>query len=306
MHFLLLIIFYPILKVKKFNEGGFYVKVAFWSNANGPSGVSANLAAISVASAISYPYTITVMENHICSNNLGQSYYSNHNLKYIRERGVYYEGGGIEGLLRKVHRGDFLKEEVSDYRETIINNHLYYIPQSKVIHNNTFSYELYINAQSFFNLLEKTTDIIFIDTAKDNISTKTILEESDLIVVNLIDDPVIHEDFFTHNSFLRDKSIFLVGMTADISGQHRTKLSDKYQIPFERIVEIPYNEFFNRAFHTGRVVEYISTNYQCDKSDDNFPFIQSIRKATKMIIRRTFYLREEKQRKKLEKVCLEK
>ncbi len=270
------------------------MKIAFWSNANGPSGVSANLAAISLASAISFPYTITVMENHICSNDLGQSFFDKGNLKYVREKGSYYEGGGIEGLLRKVNRGDCLMEDLDDYRKTVIDNHLYYIPQSKVIHNNTFSYELYINAPTFFKILEASSDIIFIDAAKDNISTNTILEESDLIVINLIHNPLIHEKFFIYNSHLRDKSIFLVGKAPNTKGLLSGEISDRYKIPYECILEIPYNEMFNKAMDSGRVVEFILSNYESSKGEYNYSFIQSIRKATEMIIRKSFYLREER------------
>ena len=142
------------------------MKISFWSNGKGPSCVSANLAAISIICAIAYPYTITIMENHISSNNLGQAFFSDKILKLVKERGFYYEGCGIEGLLRKIYRGEFVKKDIDYYRKDIIRNHLYYLPQGKIIHNNTFSHELYINSLSFFYILEESTDILFIDTAK--------------------------------------------------------------------------------------------------------------------------------------------
>ena len=52
------------------------MKIAFWSNARGHSGVTSNLACISVLSALSCPNERTIVfENHKNIVNLGSTYY---------------------------------------------------------------------------------------------------------------------------------------------------------------------------------------------------------------------------------------
>jgi len=52
------------------------MKIAFWSNVRGHSGVTSNLACISVLSALSCPNERTIVfENHKNIVNLGSTYY---------------------------------------------------------------------------------------------------------------------------------------------------------------------------------------------------------------------------------------
>jgi len=263
------------------------VKIAFWSNANEKSGVTANLAAISVASVIRFPYNILAFENHLCNNNLGCAYLGTSKVEMLREVGTnYYEGGGIEGLLRGVYRGEYNFDRMRLYMKEIINKHLYYIPQSKVIPRELFDYEFNNSIQPLLSFLEEYTDISFIDTAsRYNLSSKTILEEADLIVVNLSQSPVIIEDFLLNYSSLIPKAVFLIGKYNNHSIFNSKKLSQIYEIPIERITAIPYNEMFCNAFLNGSIVEFIYSNYTSERNNPNYSYIQALKKATYMIIK---------------------
>ena len=78
------------------------MKIAFWSNAYEKTGAFLNFAAVSIAGVMWYPYTITVFENYLSKCNLGKLF-GGHNLPDGRGgTGSYYEGRGIEGLLRRI------------------------------------------------------------------------------------------------------------------------------------------------------------------------------------------------------------
>ena len=84
------------------------MKIAFWSNANDKCSVTANMAAISVASVIRYPYSIMTMENKLSNYNLGNAFFGKSHVSILNEVGTnYYDGDGMEGLMRKIYRGDF-------------------------------------------------------------------------------------------------------------------------------------------------------------------------------------------------------
>jgi hypothetical protein len=209
------------------------VKIAFWSNAYEQSAALSDLAAISVTAVMRYPYTVAVMENHLGRYNLGCAYLGNGRASLFKEVGTnYYEGGGIEGLLRRIYRGDKRPCILKPYLKEVISRHLYYIPQSGVIHNELFDYEFYYNSDTLFNLMEENFDISFIDTTPQyNLSSRTILEEADLIVVNLGQNRIYLEDFFTNYSSLIPKAIFIIGNYSTQSILSCRKLSRLYEIP---------------------------------------------------------------------------
>jgi hypothetical protein len=264
------------------------VKIAFWSNVNERCGVTANMAAISVASVMRFPYTILALENRLCRINLGRAFLGTSSVEMLREGGTnYYDGGGIEGLLRRIYRGDYRSNILPFYRKEIIPEHLYYIPQSRVIHGEIFDYELNHDINTLFQLIEECSDICVIDTAcRSNLSSKTILEEADLIVVNLCQNSMYLEDFFLNYSSLITKAVFLIGNYNLHSNISCRKISMIYDIPMENITVIPYNELFRNAFLNGYVVEFITSNYKSDKNNPNYLFIQSVKKAAYMIIKK--------------------
>jgi hypothetical protein len=264
------------------------VKIAFWSNANEKCGVTSNLAAVSVASVSRFPYTILTLENRLCHDNLGRAYLGTSNIETHREVGNnYYDGGGIEGLLRRIYRGDYPNNILRAYRKEIIPGHLDYIPQSRVIHSEIFDYEFNHDINTLLHLIEDYSDVCMIDTAcRNNLSSKTILEEADLIVVNICQNTVILEDFFLNYSSLISKAIFLIGNYSIHSNISYRKISIKYDIPIENITVIPYNELFDNAIRNGNIVEFISSNYSCNKENPNYFFIQSVKKTAYTIMKK--------------------
>ncbi len=264
------------------------MKVAFWSNASEMCTVSANLAAISVACAIRSSYSIISMENHLCNHNLGKVYNRGPRTNILDEVGTnYYDGSGFEGLLRKIYRGDVHPGILKSYLTEIINKHLYYIPQSKIIHNEIFDYELAHCIDPLFRMIDENSDICFIDTASNNnLSTKIILEEADLIVVSLCQKSSILEDFFLNYSSLISKAVFIISQYNHHSLYTLRQIANQYNISSELLVPIPENERYDIAYRNGYVHEFISRNINCIKENPNFLFIQSIKKASHIIIKK--------------------
>ncbi len=272
------------------------MKIAFWSNSNEKCNVSANLAAISVASVIRYPYSIIMMENQL-SNSLGKAFLGTNRVKCLREAGTnYYDGGGMEGLLRKIYRGNYQSEILGTHLKEIINQHLFYIPQTKVIHNEIFDYEFDQCIYPLFKMIDDNADICLIDTAShNNLSTKTILNEADLIVVNLCQHQSILEDFFMNYSSIISKAVFIISNYDFHSKLNSRWISMKYDIPLENIILIPNNISYQNAYLRGSVVAFVYRNYSCVKGNPNYIFIQSIRKAAFIIIKKAEQMVKQKE-----------
>lgn len=265
------------------------MKIAFWSNANQKCGVTANLAAISVASVNRFPNKkIVALENRLCQNNLGQAYLGRSIVPMQQEAGHnYYDGGGIEGLLRRIYRQDYCSNIIASYQKVILPDRLFYIPQTRVIHSEIFEYEFDHDIDILLQMIDEYYDICFIDTAsRNNLSSKKILEEADLIVVNLCQNKIFLEDFFLNYSSLISKAVFLIGNYSRQSKISCKRIAMKYDIPMENITVIPSNELYRNAFMQGNVVEFIKRNLSCDKEHPNYLFIQSVKKAAYMIIKK--------------------
>jgi hypothetical protein len=145
-------------------------------------------------------------------------------------------------------------------------------------------------------MMEEYADICFIDTAsRQNLSTKTILEEADLIVVNLCQNPSILEDFFLNYSSLISKAVFIISNYECHTNLGYKRISYMYDVPLENIAIIPRNELFENALANGNVVEFISRNYYCAKESYNYNFIQAIKKAAYIIIKRAVELNKQKE-----------
>lgn len=264
------------------------MKIAFWSNISEKCNVSANMAAISIASIIRYPYSMVLLENQLNKNNLGKAFNGVSQINLYNEVGTnYYDGGGMEGLLRKIYRGNYNSSTLKSHLIEIINQHLYYIPQSRTIPNDIFDYEFDHCYLTLLHMIEDNADICMIDTASNNnLSTKTILEEADLIVVNLCQNQFVLEDFFTNYSSIIPKAVFLISDYDYHDYLNSKRLSRLYQIPWEDILVIPSNISYQDAYVNGSVVEFIYRYYSCLKENPNFVFLYSIKKAAYFIIKK--------------------
>lgn len=273
------------------------MKVAFWSNASEKCNVSANLAAISIACVARYPYSILLLENKLSNQNLGKALLFDPHIDFLREVGAnYYDGGGIEGLLRKIYRGDYEPDLFWSYIKEIIQDRLYYIPQSKVIHSEIFEYEFAHCIHTLLEIIEEHTDICFIDTVShNNLSTKTILEEADVIVVNLCQNQNILEDFFLNYSSLIPKAIFLISNYDPYVYPNSKRIANLYDLPWENIAVIPDNEAFYAAYKNGSVVEFFNTYSKCGKENRNYIFMQAVKKAAYLIIKKAVESIKEKE-----------
>ena len=261
------------------------MKIAFWSNEYEKSCAYLNFAAVSIAGVMSHTYTITVLENYLDRNNLGKAFFAYNDSIHAKYEGTgFYEGGGIEGLLRRIYRGDIYPSLLRGYLKEVIPNHLYYIPQSGIINCELFDYEMYNNINELLYIIEKNSDVCYINTIQQNhLSSKAILQEADIIVINLYQNSDYLEEFFKNYYSLIPKSVFIVGNYSPKSIMSCRRISRTYNIPMEDISAIPYNEYFNVACSYGGAKEFLNSHYFSPKESPHYPFIRGVRRTAYMM-----------------------
>lgn len=277
------------------------MKIAFWGNAKGKCGVTSNLACISIASSIKYAYKTVLIENHDQINKLENVLMYNRGNYHMRESDNLFHKIGMNHILNQLAAETFntdkmsnqplmLKEKehwmIKEASLEILDNSLYYIPTNNTINRETFDYNLYGNINNILKALESFADITFIDTSNHNsLSSKIILDEVDLVVVNLIQNSYLITNFFENYSSILSKCVFLISSYRNNSNLSIHKISKTHLISKSNIATIPYNVEYQEAVSQGTVIEFLSRNYSCKKNDPNYPFVHEVKKAVNMIFK---------------------
>lgn len=259
------------------------MKIAFWSNAHGKNGVTSNLACMSVMEILEQNRKNILLENHFSINNLETVL--NHTMSKNRLNEYnFYNQKGIEHLMRKIHSGFSLENAVNNSVMTFMEDKMNYLPQNYLMNQEVFDYEFNQVMNPMFELLEQFCDTVYIDTAAGNtLSSKMILEEADLIVVNLSQNQYILEDFFEHYQSLTDKCVYLLGNYTPESKYTKVYIMKKYHIPRDRIAAIPYNVSFRDALNNGSLISFLNHNYPCERKNENYYFMRETRRAFLML-----------------------
>ncbi len=288
------------------------MKIAFWSNAGGNSGVTSNLACISVASAMEYSYKSILIENHYQKNKLENVLrYNRANYHLCEEDNDQIKHIGMNYVMNQLSNGKFesqiydqtskliredkrveeeskLIEEASKLIEEasieILSNILYCIPTSNGSNIETFEYDIYGSINHILKVLDSFADITYIDTSnKHNLSSKIILEEVDLVVVNLVQNSSMIQNFFENYSSILSKCVFLISSYHKESSININNISKTHFINKSTIATIPFNVEYQEAVIQGTIVEFLSRNYTCKRTNPNYNFVHAVKKAVYMI-----------------------
>ena len=149
------------------------MKIAFWSNSPGKSGVTGNLSCISILSAMSEPSRMVLFENHASMNNLGSTFLNQNSYDVLHEKQSLPTGG--------------LNQDLLEYR-------------------------LSRQTASVLDLLEHYLGNVIVDVSSSNLeSSRKILQEADLVVVNLCQNFQLLSHFFRNFSDIQKKAFYVIG-----------------------------------------------------------------------------------------------
>lgn len=271
------------------------MKVSFWSSSRGDCSVTSNLACISVMFTILYSLKILIIENHLQNNKVESFIRSRSNHNFIFENIYYHDRHtGVNSILYDLslrHYPDSsnkftakeLVKRLENVSEEIIQNHLFYIPNDARVNETSFELSINRHILSILKASEKFVDLTFVDTAKENISTKLVLQEADLIVVNLLQDPKELHSFFKNHSSILSKSLLLISNYDKNSYFNLDKIIQTYSIEKSIIATVPYNDDYKEALKYGRLISFLFDNSYCKTTDPNYQFMAGIVDATKKI-----------------------
>lgn len=252
------------------------------------------MSCISILVALGYKQPNVILENHYNKRNIEDALISRRWNRTVKEESYYYNQVGLDSLIRRIHSNLMDENTIQASSISFCENLLYYIPQSHITNKEYFEYELSRVIHVLMRKLEHFHGMVTIDTAgSEHLSSKVILELSDLVVVNLSQDPTVLEDFFQNYSNLRQKAIYLIGSYNPYSRCTLKNIMRQYEIKKDELAVIPYNIEFHDAFLDGSLIKFLTRNYFCKKNDENYFFIREAKRATKMLLNKLSQLKGE-------------
>ena len=277
------------------------MKIAFWSHMRGVAGVTTNLACVSALMSIGGVGKTAVLENHYSINSIGDMLLFPDKIEHLREHGEYYSRYGIEYILKRLYSGEPGEKLLHHASIPLLFSSMYYLPQGRIVNKEVFNYEFHLVQKKLFQSLEKISDYIFIDTeTNQNLSSKIILSESDLIVVNLSQDPIQIQKFFRQYTSIQEKAVYLIGSYQPELPWNIGRICKEFQIPREKIGIIPYNAELKDAASKGHLLQFLNRNYYKASDYENEYLIHYVKRAGRMIRKNLIRLRREEKTGKRE------
>jgi MinD-like ATPase involved in chromosome partitioning or flagellar assembly len=259
-------------------------QVAFWGPVHGQVGVTTNLIAISTLIGLEYMTKTLISHTHLEMSPL-ESIFSKE--KPNGENSTYdYDARGIDALERLARSKRLTPDLVKDHATIILQDRLDLLLGTTKRHEELFANltdvvpSILAAAKQYYNM-----SLIDVNSGTKNNLTKTVLDTSDLVVVNLNQNVNVLEKFFNDKpAFLNGKDYIIVLGQYDKNSKYTVsniKRGYKCSTP---IFTIPHCSGFMDACNDRTVVEFFLKNKNIGSSHDNFFFLSEVRRMAKSVL----------------------
>ena len=257
------------------------MKIAFWSNSPGKSGVTGNLSCISILSAITEPSKMVLFENHVSMNNLGSTFLNPNSYDILHEKQSYFIENGLGRVLSFCNSDHGIVNADMVYRTclSVYDQRVFYLPTG-ALNQDLLEYRLCRQTGEILNLLESYLGNVIVDLSSTTLeSSRRILQEVDLVVVNLCQNFQLLSHFFRNFSEIQKKAFYVIGNYCEESVITKSTIVQSYHLPGNRVGTIPHNRRFADALTKGSVVSFLLRNWNCTSDNVNYPFMQAAKET---------------------------
>lgn len=259
--------------------------ITFWSNGKEETAKTLSVSAVATYIAIEHNYKILVLSTNYNDYTLETCYWQQSNES--NKKHALGIDNGIEELARAIMSNKASPEVITNYTKPVLKNHLEVLPSIK-----TDDYKEYEKLREvYLGILRNANryyDMIFVDLNKglDLDVTREILEESDLVVVNLVQRLKVINDYMAlkeeYSLFRKNNILFLFGRFDKFSKYSKKNIC-RYMGEKE-VYTIPYSTLFFEASNEGEVTDFFFKFRKIDPNDRNALFIDEVKKVSDRII----------------------
>lgn len=271
--------------------------VTFWNSSKQQTGQTLSIAAIATYMAIEHNYRILVMSTTDKEDNFRRCFWEEKKKK--RNLGIFGPNAnleienGIEGLARMIRSNKIAPEVITNYTKVVFKDRLEILLGSKSNEDNTvIETEMQNVYPDIIATANQYYDIVLVDL-DDNIDSeiqKTIMHQSDIVVVNIgqrLRDIERYSELKEQTPMLQTKKVILMIGRYDKFSKYNAKNITRYLGEKNKIQTIPYNTLFFEATEEAGVPDlFLRFRKTLDPEDRNAFFIEEVKRATENIIYR--------------------
>ena len=268
--------------------------VTFWNNRKEETGKTLSIAAIATYMAIEHNYRILVISTTNRADPLKECFWEQKKKK--KNLGIFGPNAslevenGVEGLARMIRSNKIAPDMITNYAKVVFKDRFEILlgcenPPS----DGTIIEKLY---PSIIKAANQYYDLVFVDLDEnvDEETKKTIIHDSDIVVINLSQRLRSINKFLelkTQNQILASqKSVILIGRYDKFS-KYNSKNISRYLGEKNQVLTIPYNTLFFEATEEAGVPDlFLKFRKNLDPEDRNAFFIEEIKRASENIVYR--------------------
>lgn len=262
--------------------------VAFWSLYHGQACTTANLLATTLASSLALNNKCLVTQTHYKLNNLDFPLIGKNQELNESE---FYRDLGIDALMRRAKAEPISSDIIRECSIDIIdNNRLNLLIGTKQQDRQTYENQFGLMLEGVLRKANKFYDYVMVDTNSgyDPI-TQNILKAADIIVINVTQNKHILDEFIENHKDRIDmnKVVFIFGKYDRNSRYNLKNLRRMYKVfNSSNAIGIPYCTEYHDALSDGKALKFIERNITADEDDENYEFIQSIKDAAGLLMKK--------------------
>jgi len=256
------------------------LQVSFWSNYH-QVGTTNNMIAVAVYLAFRCRMRILVAHNHFDRSTLETAFIDK---SYLEHSLMDFSDTGIDALSRFIRFNRIEKDEIACYTTTVIRNRLDLLAGTRITNMDIYQNGLKETIHLILKSAADYYDLVLIDTAPGiNEVSRSIIENSDLIAVNLSQNPYTIDNFLSNYGNYMDKAFLIIGKYDGNSRYNIKKIKKRFRL--DHIHAIPYSTEFADACIESRAVDFIIKNLKADKNDIHSSFIKGVAETAESMLR---------------------
>lgn len=252
--------------------------IVSWSPIHGQGATTSNVISLSAMMALDESYKSLITHTQMSHSTLESV--------YMKKDDFSFNQSGMVALERLVKSNLLTPDAVPDYTQSIYNSSLDLLPGRT---NETNSEESARVRKTILQAASEHYDLLWIDahSGTRSFTTKSLLKEADLVLVNLPQNKFVLEQFFNEDlpeELVGEKFIILISNYDEKAGLSIRNIKRTYK-PSTPVFPIPYTTGFRDAMNQGSVSEFFYRAKTVEKKDSLFPFIDAIRKVNSFVFK---------------------
>lgn len=272
--------------------------VTFWNSRREQTGKTMSIAAIATYMAIEHNNRMLIISTTDQQDQLKNCFWEENKTK--KNLGIFGPNAsvdmenGVEGLARIIRSNKISPDLITNYTKVVFKDRLEILlgrsqknkQNSQIDANVEEVYpEIIAMANQYYDLV-----LVDLDYNVDEETRKTILQNSDIIVVNMsqrLSSIDMFNEMRQENQLLQSKKVILMIGRYDKFSKYNTKNITRYLGEKNKILTIPYNTLFFEACEEAGVPDlFLRFRKSIDPEDRNAFFLSEVKRASENIVYR--------------------